>query len=785
MVFLTYLPRITKESEDIRMNISNAQATYAPIYPSSIISHDTEEFNPVNEGILEDTEAKAATDTAAKTAPRKIATDAEADLLKTAGYNVDEGDELTEEQEAFLHNNVFGGSGNASMNRQTAKQYTAAEKAKLILAGDIEPLNPTQQAVINKVNEAIRCGLMSDITAAKLQDEAERAKIQARILNSLQFYRMAEIEAAGEAAALAAATMGKDAQDGARKAAIAAAAKSVKEFQNIPFSVIATLLEATDTVRVYATNREASFDEKQLIYRSFTNGKPTIWRVMSKTGIHNQPLVEIADIIGDLNPELNNTGKYNIIGYLMRTKNVLLQDTSKETQGTYIWALNGIIDLSRVKWNAAANGYRTPEGKVFDLHEYGSEKAEELAFKVIPTSLLRRYIPCVDSLPIPDKFNVFDKTHWNPIDGIKELFDDNEQYKADLMFYIMQGALRRTNYGRGFIFKDATEYAGGGNGKSTVVLMIEYLLGTENVLKRNIAQYEKDRRQLDGLEHSMAVLSTEMPDLSEALKGDVFKELIRQEGTISYDIKYKSPMTTFYRGPVIQCTNAKGIRFKDETDSMSRKYEVIEFRKSFAKEGTISRDYIQTDYIMDSDVLDYLAWYCLTQIPLLNLSVGFPVDLLNKLKEAKDDFIKDTRVVWKFWDYMLTPVTYTDEDGNTETYRRWNHNIIPLNSAEAIYRLWAADNNYSIANNEHFRNRKEQYIKTLSDWKFFDSSHKARLKAVEKNNPLPEVGKIGEAYCNGKKLANKRYYNETEEGFCYSEDMVKSKFAGYIMYCGI
>ena len=731
-------------------NLTQAEnrTTYPSIYP--IISHDTEEYNPVNEDILEDTEAKAA----------NISEEETAALLEQSGAAMD-----------------------AILLRTMTRQYTAGEKAKMILAGDIAPTSPTQQTIIDKVNESIKAGIMSYITADKLQNGTERAVIQARILNALNLYRAEEVKKAGEEAA--AITQGdSEAKANARRAAEKAVEMSMPVFKSIPFSTIAALLEATNTVRVFSIHENASYDEKQLIYREYMNGKPTIWRTISKTGIHNNPLVEIAAIIGDLNPDLSNTGKFNIIGYLMRSENVLIQDTSITTQGNYIWALNGIIDLSRVKWTAPANKYLTPEGKVFDFYEYGSEKAEELAFTSIPLRIWRRSVPCVDNLPCPDKYNEKDGTHWNPIDGIKELFHDNEQYKAQLVFYIIQGAIRGTNYGRGFIFKDATEYAGGGNGKSTVALIIEYLLGMENILNRSIAEYEEDNRQLDGLESCMAVISAEMPAGSKAYKGDKFKELCRQEGPISYDRKYKSPMTTFFRGPVIQCTNPKGIKFKDESDSMHRKYEVVEFSKCFAKKGQQEREYIKSNYIRDKEVLDYLAWYCLTQIPLLDLETGFPAELLDKFNEAKQDFIKDTKIVWKFWDDMLTPVTYTDEEGQTETYRKWKHDIIPLAIAEEIYKQWARDNGYSTVQSENFRNRTEQYIGTLNNWKFFDTYNKVSLKAVEKNNPLPEVSHMNELFYKGKPMTEYRHFNETEEGYCYTESMTKRKYAGYILYTG-
>ena len=79
------------------MNINNTQATYAPIYPSSIISHDTEEYKPVYEDISEDTEAKGA-----KSEKKYTVKEDDVKFLINAGFNVKAGDELTEEQEAAL-----------------------------------------------------------------------------------------------------------------------------------------------------------------------------------------------------------------------------------------------------------------------------------------------------------------------------------------------------------------------------------------------------------------------------------------------------------------------------------------------------------------------------------------------------------------------------------------------------------------------------------------------------------------------------------------------------------
>lgn len=763
------------------MNISNTQATYAPIYPSSIISHDTEEFNPVNEGILEDTEAKAATDTAAKTAPRKIATDAEADLLKMAGYDVEEGDELTEEQIDALKDAASALLGGII----TKQNMTPEEEAKRILAGEMEATQSTAQVVIDKVVDMIKAGFLP-VSTLDLRSPSRRQAIVNNVVSALNKVREQDIkDIAGNAAKKAGG--GKAAQNEAYQKAAKEAEYYIPKFKELPPAIISAILEVSGTVRVYATKKAEEYDKKQLIFRVYMNGKPTIWQTISTTGINGAPLVEIADIINGLNSGLSKDGKYNIIGSLMQSENILIQDTDKNAQGNFIWFLNGIADISRVKWNAPAGRNLTPEGNVFDFYEYGTEKAEELVYRFIPFRMIDDVMENVKDMQCPDKFNLKDGTHWNPIDGVKEVFFDNEQYKAVLMFQIMQGGIRGTNYGRSFIFKDATEGAGGGNAKSTISNLIGNVLGADRILHVSIADMAEDERMLSGLETKTAIISDEMPDGSRAYKADRYKQLCRQDGAITFNRKYQSAMTVFWRGVMIQCTNPKGIRFKDDSDSADRVYEVVEFNKSFAAKGTVERKYIKDNYICDKEVLHYLRWYVLACIPMVDIGTGFDPELLAKLTDAKDRLRTDSRPAWQFLDEKFMPKIYVDEQGQEYEVVEFPHKRIPLPVLWLMYRGWTSENGTDAGRQHNFNMRVMQWCNAHKGWCFTDTDKQCGLLREDVETAAPALERYSQYLYTGKEyLTEVRSDEFGQERTFYKLSLLekKKRFAGWIEYRG-
>ena len=706
------------------MNINNTQATYAPIYPSSIISHDTEEYKPVYEDISEDTEAKGA-----KSEKKYTVKEDDVKFLINAGFNVKAGDELTEEQEAAL----LKRSGSLLDGVFNTKEEVDIEGGM--------PLSSSQN-VINRVYNMILNNELTvngeQITAEMLLDSEKVNRVNSAIMQKLEEVRMDELKPLIDYISFSKGISLNKAET--------EALKRIAPFKDIPAAIIEALLIATGTIKAVATTKTARDIDKMLVYREYnSDGKPTVYRLIQKRADEDSAVTlgEIFNIINALNSGLNESEYRKITAGLIKSAPLLIKPTDEAVIRKCVFAANGIADVSRSKWNAAAGRNLTPDGKPFDFYEYGTEEAERLVNEIIPTTYNTvRNLKCVLDLPPVIKYNNEDKTQWEVISGIHEVVDD--PLKELLILQTMQGGVRGTSYGEGWLYQDVSEGTGGGSGKSTIAGLARELLGADNVLPVSLDEMGQDPFTLETLPRYAAIICGENEGKNgEKYNYKLFKQICRQDEGISLNRKHKARKNIDWHGMVIECTNNKSLNLKDDSDSAYRALEVIQFGKSFGEtESRTERKYIKGSYIKDGDVLDYLLWYVLVCIPFS--PNGYDKEALNHIKEAKDALRTNSRSGLQFLEETLSDYTVINEDGTESVIHGLNLSRITVNLVFPMYQQWGnvdAGLSNRTAIRDSFIDDMKRYANGRGKGKYVFVDKPTRLIKAEASGHIDEVAK--------------------------------------------
>lgn len=197
-----------------------------------------------------------------------------------------------------------------------------------------------------------------------------------------------------------------------------------------------------------------------------------------------------------------------------------------------------------------------------------------------------------------------DGTFWNVHDWFDSLSDDAGV--PELLWQVTGAVLRSNVNWNQAIFLYSSE---GRNGKGTLCDLWRNLLGTGSYMTLPLNQMS-NQFALEPLVNVNAIITDENDVGAYLDKAANLKALITGD-PVTIDRKFKSTVTYEFSGIIIECLNDVP-QIKDKSDSLYRRQLFIPMNKSF--KNNENKD-IKEKYLKRSDVLEYVMWYVLTQLP--------------------------------------------------------------------------------------------------------------------------------------------------------------------------
>lgn len=210
----------------------------------------------------------------------------------------------------------------------------------------------------------------------------------------------------------------------------------------------------------------------------------------------------------------------------------------------------------------------------------------------------------------PVIYNEEDGTYWRPSEFIPTFFTNDNTGEVDkervlTVYQSIGAALRPRVSWNMFVTFFATS---GNNGKGATLALIRTMLGSDCHTSIPIDEFD-DPFSLESLIGTSAVL------VDENDGGQLYRKIAKLKAVITGDtirINRKNKTYIDYTPHVfmIQCFNEIP-RFKENTDALWRRVVYVPFTKSFTGR---ERKYIKDDYLRRPEVLEWFAWYVLTQL---------------------------------------------------------------------------------------------------------------------------------------------------------------------------
>lgn len=632
-----------------------------------------------------------------------------------------------------------GASMDSVLNQIQSKSLSFEDKVDKLFDGTLAVFETSDQVIRNRVNKILK-EKYQNLTPDSLMDEDQRNEIIKTVKKLYKLVRDDELHNIGTKAAKLYGGGTKASRQAEYKKAVEEAQKGLSVISAIPQSTIEVLLVLSGLVRTVASS--AISTEKLLVYRVYNEDhQPTIWSPLCiGADKEHVSLDEIVDIIYSLNESISPSDLKTMAVNLKKTARLLIKSNNVTDHSRCVWGPNGVADLSRVSWNAVKGRNLTPDGKIFDFYQYGSEEAEKLINEIVPL----RYtcdIPlrCVLNMPVVRLIHEDGSgNEWDIIKCVHEILDD--PYKELLFGQIAQATVRGTNYGRGWWFTDGSVGQAGGGGKSTLLLLIKMLIGEDNVFNISLNEMGKDQFVFQTLRKYNAVMADEQENdgsTSERISNRLFKLLCRLDGLIQSNVKHGNRIQFIWFGMTIMCMNNKAMKFTDNSDSADRCHEILKFTKSYGQhQGYAEKKYIKEKFIRDSRVLEYFLWFVLACVPME--PCGYNQEALEHIHEDKLEMRVNSRSSYQFFDEMFMEQTIQNEDGTEESFTELSYGRMPVEMLFAIYQHWV-QNRGLVGDGVQmtgFRNDLRWWCANRGDGRYFYVPKQHRLKVKEIGDEL-------------------------------------------------
>lgn len=536
----------------------------------------------------------------------------------------------------------------------------------------------------------------------------------------------------------------------------------------LPTKIICDILAKAGIVKLLDSNgEEGTRDERAelLIYRLHDKkGVPTVYKGINEDGSLEEP--DILRIIAALSSHTSKAQRSEMIS--------LLRDIAprvyapRKPDSAYIYAANGIIDCHGIRWNPIMGLNQREDGSLATFIPWGTPEAEAIIEKELPLrySTAATYID--DPGLQPPAMYTTRGDAWDPVNGIKALFEDSDDISPAIVWEIIQAAVRGTNHGKGIIFANQGGSQGGGNGKDTLLGILKELLGEYNTMPVSIHELGTKEFPLDGLQNKGAILSSEEP--TGKTDAALFKLLVRQDNLIPIARKHLPTLYLGWRGMTIWTLNGDSINFTDKSDSPWRGLIVIHFEKSFDAPGAKKIPEIKEDFIHRKETRDYSLWHAINKTPWVGPE-GYDKDLLDALEENRRKMRMNSNPTFVFLNEMLLG----DPSQGIEPKIPWTQT--PTAFLYSIYKIWAKKDNAMeriTATQNGFTKQAKQWASEHSEAfiieegnaKLGSNEHRAKLttqdcEALSDYRPVetPRTNFVGQKAVLSDAEAEKQYRN--------------------------
>ena len=567
--------------------------------------------------------------------------------------------------------------------------------------------------IIKRVRDWLAITTDFDLNEETVRNAETREHIAAAIMTRLNNERQKEIaRMVVEEVALNKGNGEKD----ITRAAIQTFGKLLPPQPYMPASIIADILAKAGIIKILDYNGEdGTRDERAelLVYRYHDKqGRPTIYRNLDETRPLAEP--EIFTIIQALNSRTSEAQRKDMLTQLRESAPRVYG--KQEPDNNYIYAPNGIIDCHGIRWNPVMGLNMRPDGSTATLIPWGTPEAETIIAKEMPLrySVNRRYID--DPGLQPPVIDNGDGTTWDPVNGIRVLFEDDDQASPDLIWQIIQATARGTNYGHAVIFANAGGGQGGGNGKDTILGLIKEIIGIYNTMAVSIHELGNENFPLDGLQNRAAIINSEEEEGKTGSR--LFKLLARQDSQIPIARKHQTTLYINWRGMAIWAFNGDSIAFIGKDDAVWRGVIVIRFEKSFDIPG-MRKLPVKEDYIHRPEVLEYVLWHAINKTPWLG-SEGYDKDLLLSFEANRKEMRENSNPVFVFLNEMLLG----NQAEGIAPKIHWTQT--PTSWLYSIYKKWATEDNamtHITATKKAFANEVRKWVGEHRDAFYFEEKN--------------------------------------------------------------
>lgn len=222
---------------------------------------------------------------------------------------------------------------------------------------------------------------------------------------------------------------------------------------------------------------------------------------------------------------------------------------------------------------------------------------------------------------------------WDALEWLYDLFVRDTDASFLAVLYGMQFMLREGGNGFMMLLLNLEGEARGNNGKSTLLYLLQCMLGIVNCSALMINEFggEGNNFKAQKLTNVIANICSEADGVNQVIAYTAVLKAMITHDYISSDVKFVNDDCKFqYHGTFWQALNGLPT-IKDETESLARRLICLDFERCYT--GS-EKSYIKKDFMASPVVCEYFVWLVLTQLPYTE---QFPEEVISGLAKFNNE----------------------------------------------------------------------------------------------------------------------------------------------------
>lgn len=232
----------------------------------------------------------------------------------------------------------------------------------------------------------------------------------------------------------------------------------------------------------------------------------------------------------------------------------------------------------------------------------------------------------------------------------------------------------------------------GGNGKSTFLQFLAYIIGEDNTSYLSLDDLT-NKYMLSDIKNKLLNIGDDINSTYKEQE-DTLKKIVSGE-TIRADMKYKDPVSIKYYGKTIFSANSIP-RFNDKSNGLKRRMNILPFLNDFTKNG--ERDFNILYKLRNEDIAEYCIYKAIQHLKDLLTTGAFtkPASVIS----ANEEYAKRNNPIIEFLEDFKNGDIKSDFDTSTGT----DITAIPAQKVFETYKNWCFITNYKpLGRNEFYR----------------------------------------------------------------------------------